>query len=181
MSELKIYPDQEPGHPSVYTDHAALQRELGAVGIRFERWEANRPLPADASEEEVLAAYRGPVDRLMQEKGFRAVDVIKMVPDHPKKVELRNKFLSEHTHSEDEVRFFVEGQGLFNIHKQGKVYAVRCEQGDLIGVPEGTPHWFDMGPSPRFTAIRLFTNTEGWVAHFTGNDIATRFPSLAAQ
>ncbi|HYH99101.1 1,2-dihydroxy-3-keto-5-methylthiopentene dioxygenase, partial [Hyalangium sp.] len=115
-----------------------------------------------------------------REKGFRSVDVIKMVPDHPKKVELRNKFLSEHTHSEDEVRFFVEGQGLFNIHRQGKVYAVLCEKGDLIGVPDGTPHWFDMGPSPHFIAIRLFTSTEGWVAHFTGNDIAARFPSLAA-
>jgi len=116
----------------------------------------------------------------MGEKGFRSVDVIKMVPDHPKKAELRQKFLSEHTHSEDEVRFFVEGQGLFNIHRQGQVYAVRCEKGDLIGVPDGTPHWFDMGPNPNFIAIRLFTSTEGWVAHLTGNDIATRFPFLAA-
>jgi 1,2-dihydroxy-3-keto-5-methylthiopentene dioxygenase len=180
MSELKVYPDHDSGHPSVYTEHAAIQRELGAVGIRFERWEANRPLSPDATEADILGAYRDSVDRLMGEKGFRSVDVIKMVPDHPKKGELRNKFLSEHTHSEDEVRFFVDGQGLFNIHRQGKVYAVRCEKGDLIGVPDGTPHWFDMGPNPRFIAIRLFTSTEGWVAHFTGNDIATRFPYLAA-
>jgi 1,2-dihydroxy-3-keto-5-methylthiopentene dioxygenase len=180
MSELKVYPDQAPSHPSVYTEHAAIRRELEAVGIRFERWEASRELAAGASQEEVLAAYRDSVDRLMRQQGFRSVDVISMVPDHPKKVELRNKFLSEHTHSEDEVRFFVEGQGLFNIHKQGRVYAVRCEKGDLIGVPAGTPHWFDMGPDPSFTAIRLFTNTEGWVAHFTGSDIAARFPSLAA-
>ena len=180
MSELKVYPDHDSSHPSVYTELAAIQRELGAAGIRFERWEANRPLSPDATEADILAAYRDSVDRLMAEKGFRSVDVIKMVPDHPKKAELRNKFLSEHTHSEDEVRFFVEGQGLFNIHRQGKVYAVRCEKGDLIGVPDGTPHWFDMGRSPHFIAIRLFTNTEGWVANFTGNDIATRFPYLAA-
>jgi 1,2-dihydroxy-3-keto-5-methylthiopentene dioxygenase len=180
MSELKVYPDHDPSHPSVFTDHASIRRELEAAGIRFERWEANRPLSPGASEEEILAAYRDSVDQLTKEKGFRSVDVIKMVPDHPKKVELRNKFLSEHTHSEDEMRFFVEGQGLFNIHRQGKVYAVLCEKGDLIGVPDGTPHWFDMGPSPHFIAIRLFTSTEGWVAHFTGNDIAARFPYLAA-
>jgi 1,2-dihydroxy-3-keto-5-methylthiopentene dioxygenase len=180
MSELKIYPDTDAGHPRVYTDHAAIQRELAAIGIRFERWEANQPLSPGASHEEILAAYRHSVDALMREKNFRSVDVIKMVPDHPEKAALRNKFLSEHTHSEDEVRFFVEGQGLFCIHKQGHVYAVLCEKGDLIGVPDGTPHWFDMGPSPRFTAIRLFTNTEGWVARFTGNDIATRFPLLTA-
>ncbi|KFE63220.1 1,2-dihydroxy-3-keto-5-methylthiopentene dioxygenase [Hyalangium minutum] len=180
MSELKVYPDHDSSQTSVYTDFASIQRELGAAGIRFERWAANRPLSPDAGEADILAAYRDSVDRLMAEKGFRSVDVIKMVPDHPKSEELRNKFLSEHTHSEDEVRFFVEGQGLFNIHRQGKVFAVRCEKGDLIGVPDGTPHWFDMGPRPHFIAIRLFTNTEGWVAHFTGNDIATRFPYLAA-
>lgn len=180
MSELRVYPEQDSHHPRVYTEFADIQRELGAAGIRFERWAANRPLPVDAVEADILAAYRDSVDRLMGEKGFRSVDVIKMVPDHPKREELRNKFLSEHTHSEDEMRFFVEGQGLFNIHRQGKVFAVRCEKGDLIGVPDGTPHWFDMGPRPHFIAIRLFTNTEGWVAHLTGNDIATRFPYLAA-
>ncbi len=102
-----------------------------------------------------------------------------MQPDHPNKEALRKKFLDEHTHSEDEVRFFVEGQGLFCIHKAGQVFLVLCEKGDLISVPEGTPHWFDMGSEPRFTAIRLFTHTEGWVARMTGNDIASRFPRAA--
>ncbi|WP_224369278.1 1,2-dihydroxy-3-keto-5-methylthiopentene dioxygenase [Hyalangium versicolor] len=180
MSELKIYPDADPAHPRSYTDFASIQRELGAVGIRFERWAANQPLPPGAGQDEILTAYHESVDRLMREKGFQSADVIKMAPDHPQKVEMRNKFLSEHTHSEDEVRFFVEGKGLFNIHKEGRVYAVLCEKGDLIGVPDGTPHWFDMGPQPHFTAIRLFTSKEGWVARFTGNDIATRFPDMAA-
>ena len=110
---------------------------------------------------------------------MRSVDVLSMQPDHPQKEALRQKFLDEHTHSEDEVRFFVEGQGLFCIHKGGRVFLVLCEKGDLISVPEGTPHWFDMGPQPRFTAIRLFTNKEGWVAHMTGDDIASRFPRVA--
>jgi 1,2-dihydroxy-3-keto-5-methylthiopentene dioxygenase len=26
--------------------------------------------------------------------------------------------------------------------------------------------------------IRLFSNTDGWVAEFTGDDIASRFPRL---
>ncbi len=51
-----------------------------------------------------------------------------------------------------------------------------CEEGDLISVPAGTRHWFDMGPNPRFTAIRLFTNADGWIANFTGDTIADRFP-----
>ncbi|HSO84145.1 MAG TPA: cupin, partial [Thiocapsa sp.] len=78
--------------------------------------------------------------------------------------------------TEFEVRFFVEGSGLFYLHTNGRVYAVICEQGDLISVPDSTTHWFDMGPRPHFTAIRFFTNPEGWVANFTGSDIASRFP-----
>jgi 1,2-dihydroxy-3-keto-5-methylthiopentene dioxygenase len=35
-----------------------------------------------------------------------------------------------------------------------------------------------MGPNPHFIAIRLFTNPEGWVAKFTGEPIADRFPRL---
>ena len=47
-----------------------------------------------------------------------------------------------------------------------------------MSVPAGTRHWFDMGPAPRFTAIRLFTNPDGWVAKFTGTEIAATFPAF---
>ncbi|MBV8158028.1 MAG: cupin, partial [Dyella sp.] len=82
------------------------------------------------------------------------------------------------THSEDEVRFFVAGAGQFTLHIDGKVFDVLCEQGDLIGVPDGTRHWFDMSEAPYFVAIRLFTNKDGWVANFTGETIAERFPRM---
>jgi enolase-phosphatase E1 len=102
--------------------------------------------------------------------------VVSLKPDHPDREALRAKFLNEHTHSDYEVRFFVDGQGLFYIHKAGRVYATLCERGDLISVPADTPHWFDMGPRPDFKCIRLFTTPEGWVARFTESDIAGRFP-----
>ena len=65
---------------------------------------------------------------------------------------------------------------VLSLHVKGKVYEIRCEQGDLIGVPDGTRHWFDMGPAPSFIAIRFFTEPDGWIGHFTGTDIAKRFP-----
>ena len=101
-----------------------------------------------------------------------------MHPDHPDKDAFRRKFLDEHTHGEDEVRFFVRGRGLFIMHIGERVYSMLCEKDDLISVPADTKHWFDMGPDPSFTAIRLFNNPEGWVAKFTGDDIASRFPKL---
>ena len=101
-------------------------------------------------------------------------------PTRPDKAALRQKFLNEHTHAEDEVRFFVAGRGLFTLHLGDQVHEVLCEKDDLISVPAGTRHWFDMGPEPYFVAIRVFTNPAGWVANFTGDDIAARFPRLMA-
>jgi 1,2-dihydroxy-3-keto-5-methylthiopentene dioxygenase len=179
MSRLRIYDESQPTTPvSVHTSPGEIARELGRVGVRFEQWEAAAPVAPGASQEEVIAAYRGDIDRLMREEGYQSVDVISLAPDHPDRATLRQKFLSEHTHSEDEVRFFVAGSGQFTLHIDGRVYDVLCEAGDLIGVPDGTPHWFDMSESPSFVAIRLFTNKEGWVANFTGTDIAARFPRM---
>jgi 1,2-dihydroxy-3-keto-5-methylthiopentene dioxygenase len=179
MSRLRIFDESEPHTARITLDrHDAIAAELAKVGVRFEQWEANQPIAPGASQEEVIAAYRSDIDRLMGEAGYQAVDVISLGPDHPDRAALRQKFLSEHTHSEDEVRFFVAGSGQFTLHVDGKVYDVLCEKGDLIGVPDGTRHWFDMSESPYFVAIRLFTNKEGWVANFTGDDIATRFPRM---
>lgn len=179
MSRLRIFSDTDARAPlSTMTDHAAISRELGKVGVRFERWAAAQPVRPGDSSEAVIAAYQRDIDRLMVEEGYQAVDVISLNPDHPDRAVLRQKFLNEHTHSEDEVRFFVAGRGLFTLHIGDKVYEVLCEQGDLIGVPDSTRHWFDMSESPYFVAIRLFTNKEGWVANFTGEDIAEKFPRL---
>jgi 1,2-dihydroxy-3-keto-5-methylthiopentene dioxygenase len=180
MSRLTIYDEKRAEKPlAVHTDHADISRALGAVGVRFEEWEASKPIVPGASQDEVIAAYRADIDRLMQEKGYQAVDVISLKPDNPERAAFRQKFLNEHTHSEDEVRFFVAGAGQFTLHIGEKVYEVLCEAGDLIGVPDGTPHWFDMSESPYFVAIRLFTNKEGWVADFTGTDIAEHFPRMS--
>jgi len=179
MSRLRIFDERQPHHPrSVHENYADIAHELREVGVRFEQWQANQPVAPGASQEAVIAAYHADIERLMREEGYQSVDVISLTPDHPDRAALRQKFLSEHTHSEDEVRFFVAGAGQFTLHIGDKVYDVLCEQGDLIGVPDGTRHWFDMSESPYFVAIRLFTNKEGWVANFTGSDIATQFPRM---
>lgn len=179
MSRLRIFDETQPHSPlTEHHEHAAIARELGRVGVRFEQWEASQPIAPGASQDEVITAYRSDIDRLKKEKGYQAVDVISLTPDHPERAALRQKFLSEHTHSEDEVRFFVAGAGQFTLHIAGNVYDILCEQGDLIGVPDGTRHWFDMSESPCFVAIRLFTNKDGWVAQFTGDQIAQDFPRM---
>lgn len=161
------------------TDASAIQAQLNAKGVRFERWQADRDLGANPSPETVIAAYQHAIDKLVAEKGYQSWDVISLRADNPQKEALREKFLNEHTHGEDEVRFFVEGAGLFCLHIGDEVFQVLCEKNDLISVPAHTPHWFDMGSEPNFTAIRIFDNPEGWIAQFTGDDIASAYPRLA--
>ncbi len=177
MSALTIYADNAPEQGWLYTDFTDIKDQLDAIGVQFERWSANGALPVDASNEAIISAYEDSIARLKQQYGFQSVDVISLRPDYPEKGILRQKFLAEHTHSDFEVRFFIEGSGLFYLHVGDKVYAVLCEQGDLISVPANTTHWFDMGENPNFKCIRLFTTQEGWVAEFTGSDIAKNFPT----
>lgn len=182
MTTLIIYPEKNPDHPDVTTsDPAQIADLLGKVGVHFERWKASAELPEGATQEQVIAAYQSEVDRLSAAAGYQSVDVIRLTPDNPKKAELRAKFLDEHTHDEDEVRFFVEGSGAFYLHLGDKVYQVVCTRDDLLSVPAGTLHWFDMGPEPRFTCIRLFTTPEGWVAKFTGDKISESIPRFAEK
>jgi 1,2-dihydroxy-3-keto-5-methylthiopentene dioxygenase len=177
MSRLRIFTEADPANPvETFDVHELIAEKLGEQGIRFERWEAAEPIVPGDPPEKVIAAYARDIERLRTEEGYQAVDVISLSADHPDKEALRKKFLDEHTHSEDEVRFFVAGSGLFTLHLGTRIYEVLCTAGDLIGVPDGTPHWFDMGPQPHFVAIRLFTNQAGWVANFTGSDIAQNYP-----
>jgi 1,2-dihydroxy-3-keto-5-methylthiopentene dioxygenase len=177
MSRLRIFNEEHPDLSQLATnDHAQMAHELSAIGVGFEQWQATQPIAPDASSDDVMAAYRADIDRLVSERGFKSIDVVSIAPDHPDREQMRTKFLDEHFHKEDEVRFFVAGSGLFTLHVDGKVYEIQCMQGDLIAIPDSTPHWFDMGPEPSFVAIRFFTEADGWVGHFTGTDIAQKFP-----
>jgi 1,2-dihydroxy-3-keto-5-methylthiopentene dioxygenase len=185
MTLLQIMPEDAPDVVSLRTDDVAkIAAELAPLGVAFEQWTADAVLADDADQDAVLAAYRADVDRLSTEGGYRLVDVVRMRPDDSdpswpdKAAGARARFRDEHTHDEDEVRFFVEGTGCFYLHVGGKVYAVVCEAGDLLSVPRGTTHWFDMGERPRFAAIRFFQEEDGWIGNFTADSIGARFPSL---
>jgi 1,2-dihydroxy-3-keto-5-methylthiopentene dioxygenase len=177
MSRLRIFTEDNPHEPLLSTEALLdIEAELRQIGVRFEQWQAGKPVEAGDAPDVVLDAYRADIDRIVAEKGFRTVDVVSIAPESPKREEMRAKFLDEHFHKEDEVRFFVDGSGLFTLHVGDRIYEIRCEKGDLIGVPDSTLHWFDMGPEPRFVAIRFFTEPDGWVGHFTGSGLAQKFP-----
>ena len=173
MATLRI-----PDKNVTLRDPSAIRQFLDVRGILYEQWSAERSLPSGATNERVLAAYASLLKPFMDKGGYQTADVIR-VDEHTTNLEgIREKFIREHTHSEDEVRVFVEGQGYFWFHKEGhedEVFALLCEQGDLISVPANTKHWFDLGNPPKVCAIRIFTNQAGWVPRYTNSEIDRRY------
>jgi 1,2-dihydroxy-3-keto-5-methylthiopentene dioxygenase len=175
-AKLRVYEAEHPENPEEETsDELHVASVLQSIGVRFEKWPL-LPFSSSSTNDDILKLYQEQVLTLVHENGYQWIDVVRIDPNTPKKEELRCKFLKEHTHREGEVRFFVEGSGLFYLHVGQKVYVVLCEEGDLISIPAGYPHWFDMGSMPKFTAIRFFLEPNGWIAQFTDDAIADRFP-----
>jgi 1,2-dihydroxy-3-keto-5-methylthiopentene dioxygenase len=145
-----------------------VREQLDEVGIQFERWRPSHPLGADADAAEVLRAYDAEIQRLKQEGGYVTADVIDVKPETPNLDAMLAKFSREHWHDEDEVRFIIEGSGVFHIHPRGgDTLAIEVGQGDLLRVPKGTWHWFDLCADRRIRAIRLFQDPAGWTPHYT--------------
>ncbi len=178
MSRLTVTPDTTPGRPELRTeDPDAIAHALRLIGVRFERWSLRVSVDAEAPADQILAAYRPHLDRLMGESGAGTADVIRLRPGSDAYPAMRQKFIDEHVHTEDEVRFFVQGAGHFILHANGRVYDALCTEGDLISVPSGLKHWFDAGAQPNATVLRVFTDTTGWTPHYTGDTISARFPA----
>ncbi|HEV8384511.1 MAG TPA: cupin domain-containing protein [Candidatus Acidoferrales bacterium] len=167
MATLRI-----PDEKRALTEPGEVREYLAGLGIDFERWEPAHAVAADASAEEILSAYSADIERLKAQGGYVTADVIDVKPETPGLEAMLNKFNSEHWHDEDEVRFIIEGRGIFHIHpRQGPIVAIEVQAGDLLRVPRGTWHWFDLCPERRIRAIRLFQNQSGWTPHYTESGV----------
>ncbi len=182
MALVKIYSNKDSKQARAIENFTEIQNELKKINIAIERWLPKSKLSPEAGQEEILEAYADQVHRIMHNYAFNSVDVISMNSASHLNTEqmtsIRKKFLDEHIHTDDEVRYFIEGEGLFCIHAGEQVIQILCEAGDFIAVPANTKHWFDMGSKPNFRCIRFFGNDEGWIAQYTGDTIAEKFPLM---
>jgi 1,2-dihydroxy-3-keto-5-methylthiopentene dioxygenase len=149
---------------------------LSSQGIDYERVPERPGAPADAPADVILAAYADKIDALKAQGGYLTADIIDVKPDTPNLDAMLKKFSSEHWHDEDEVRYIVAGRGVFHIHPAGgPVFAIEVGAGDLIRVPRGTHHWFDLCEDRRIRAIRLFQDVSGWTPHYTQSGVDAGF------
>ncbi|HEY9867932.1 MAG TPA: cupin domain-containing protein [Candidatus Obscuribacterales bacterium] len=157
----------------------AIQRFLSNFGIWYESAGAQAKVRADAPADEVLEAYRPDLERLMKRGGYVTADVIDVTPATPGLDAMLEMFNKEHTHSEDEVRFVLKGSGIFHIHPEsGPVFCVEMFAGDMISVPAGTRHWFNLCADRTIRAIRLFKDKAGWTPHYVEDGIHGRYQPL---
>jgi 1,2-dihydroxy-3-keto-5-methylthiopentene dioxygenase len=154
------------------TDFKTIYNLLNKHGITIAIWEASKTLPDNATEEFILEAYAHELKPFMEKNGHAVADVINIHPNTENLMAIREKFMKEHTHSENEIRFFVDGSGKFWFHLDNEeILCVICERGDFISVPKNYRHWFDLAPGYFVKAIRIFSNKEGWIPNYTNSEI----------
>jgi 1,2-dihydroxy-3-keto-5-methylthiopentene dioxygenase len=165
-----------PQESRTITDKAEITEYLAGIHIDYETWEPSQPLGPDASNEEILTAYSAEIDKLKARGGYVTADVLNVTPQTPGLDAMLARFNREHWHDEDEVRFIIQGRGIFHIHPpDAPVVAVEVQAGDLIRVPRGTWHWFDLCGDRQIRAIRLFQDKAGWTPQYTDSGVDTGF------
>jgi 1,2-dihydroxy-3-keto-5-methylthiopentene dioxygenase len=159
------------------SDPKEILEFFNARGLYFDQWQFDEVFEDTATQEDILQAYSKDLFPFMENGGYQTADVISINSLTENYEAIRAKFLAEHTHTEDEIRFFVDGQGLFWFNMENEpVFNLLCEKGDLISVPAGTKHWFDAGESNPFVkAIRIFIDMSGWVPHYTESGVENEF------
>jgi 1,2-dihydroxy-3-keto-5-methylthiopentene dioxygenase len=167
---------QIPEQKRTLRDQTEIGAYLGKIGIDYEVWAPSQPLSADATQEDILKAYSADIEKLKARGGYVTADVINVNPQTPGLDAMLVKFSREHIHSEDEVRFVVQGRGIFHINpKTSPVVGIEVEPGDLIRVPGGTLHWFNLCTDKQIRCIRLFLDPAGWAPLYSDSGVDAGF------
>ncbi len=168
-----------PEQNRTLTDPAEISAFLKPFGIWYEQWQVAGRLPEDATDADILMEYAPEIEKVKAEGGFVTADVINVQPSTPNLDAMLNKFNKEHTHSEDEVRFTVEGSGVFHLHPDnGPVFSVTVESGDMINVPRGTKHWFNLCSTRRIRCIRFFEDVSGWTPEYIQESVHAEYSPM---
>ncbi|UOF90452.1 cupin domain-containing protein [Fodinisporobacter ferrooxydans] len=148
---------------------------LGSLGVLYEHWDIEK-LPDRLREKcqlsaeeqaEILSVFEPEIQSLAERRGYVKWDMVTLSEATPNLEELLKKFEQVHTHTEDEVRAIAAGNGIFIIKGPEEIgyFDVELTAGDVISVPENTPHFFTLREDKQVVAIRLFIDPAGWVAH----------------
>ena len=162
------------------TDLSMIQQELSSLSITVARWEIDdttksileKKSLSDEEREIVLNNLDVYFQQLQASEGYQSRDLIVLHDDIPNLPTLLSKFDRAHTHDDDEVRYIVDGEGVFGFTRpDGSQIELLVEGEEYINVPKNTEHWFYLTEKTRIKAVRYFTTTEGWTPVYTDTPI----------
>ncbi|ASC69780.1 Acireductone dioxygenase [Halomicronema hongdechloris C2206] len=165
-----------------------IARELAPLGIELNHWPLGdepemgsllaQPALDEAEKATVLEALDTYFETLKATAGYQSRDLIALHPQVPNLEALLAKFDKIHTHADDEVRYIIDGEGVFGfVRPDGSQVRLTVQPEEYINVPAGTEHWFYLTAARRIKAIRYFSGTDGWTPEYTGRQI--RVPAMA--
>ena len=141
---MRAYPFDEPSAP-------IAPETLARTGVRS--W----TVPQDDEAQAVL------LESIKREHGYVDEDFVELRSDMPNLDVICAKFDREHSHSEDEVRYVVEGEGIFDVRDEtDRWIRIEVAAGDLIVIPANTHHRFYLTEKKQIRCMRLFANHDGW-------------------
>lgn len=173
---------------TTYTELTDISRELTTLNVQLNRWSVGDNLQLhqllakehldELEKEQVLTALDGYFEELQRTAGYQSRDLIVLHPEVPNLDAMLAKFNPIHTHAEDEVRYIVDGEGIFGFVRPDETQIeLTVQPEEYINVPTGTEHWFCLTTTRRVKAVRYFTGTEGWTPEYTERKI--RFCQVA--
>jgi len=164
------------------SDIQDIQGALQPLGVQVKHWPTgddpglkqllDTPSLSDAQKEQVLTGLDHYFNTLRDEQGYHSRDLIVLHDQIPNLDQALAKFQPAHTHDDDEVRYIVDGEGVFGFtFPDGSQAELLLERGEYINVPKDTEHWFHLTASKRIKAVRYFSGTDGWVPRYTNNEV----------
>lgn len=169
--------------------HSAAEKQifLAALGVDWQQ----RPLTPEPALAALLARPEldhGGKATVVQAVGVEVIDVcmahgyhsMDLLVLHPATAGLEEgvaRFAPAHTHADDEVRYILDGEGLFGFFDgEGQECILPVRAGDYVRIPAGVEHRFGLTAARRIKALRLFSGTAGWVAQYTGRMVQSLEP-----
>ncbi|MGP6240181.1 1,2-dihydroxy-3-keto-5-methylthiopentene dioxygenase [Cuniculiplasma sp. SKW4] len=159
----------------IISEYDDAEKFLKERNIRYDKWDIEKISSIEKNDNEILRVFNDEIEALKEEGNYLVADVINIDSKTPNLEIMLEKFKKEHVHSEDEVRFTIDGSGIFYINMDGKVFSIEVEPGDLLGVPAGTKHWFDLCQDKHIIAIRLFKDKSGWTPYYTNSGVDRKY------
>jgi len=172
----------------IYTQLEDIAPFLAKLKVQLNHWpldQARADLLSQESlepqeKEELLKSIDFYFEQLTRDLGYQSRDLIVLYPSLPGLSVLLEKFALCHTHADDEVRYIIDGEGVFGfVFPDASQGELTVQAGEYINVPKFTEHWFHLSDSNKVKAVRYFTNTEGWSPIYTNTVI--RFPQLISK